>query len=546
MFKKHVLWVPLFLSIVFVGFLFSLANAQVTVLEKKKYGGTLIMATPEDPRSLDGRYLGESASSNEGYQHIYERLVDYSSVGSREVIPLLATGWKRLDELNWLVYLRKGVKFHNGKELTAQDIWQNLDWKLNSGKYAKEKGWKPPRGKTTGTSQIKKMEVVDKYTLKINLIRPYPPFVNDLLNWMIRGVIDPEVVEKYGKEATLHPIGTGPFKYAEWVPGSHIILERFEDYWGEKAYLDKVIFRIIPDGQTRLIALQKGEVDIAEVPLTAVSFLQKDPKLTFFKVEDVTRRTGILYFNQRRWPMNQLKFRQAIAMGVDWVNMAKIAFPRDTFTPCRSFLKGSWAENPEAEKLLPPYNPTKAKELLKEVENEAGKPIPKEIDAVTRKSTGDILGNTLILGAEQLKKIGINLVVKVLEHEVEKSVVRMSINPNWSILLHSVKGPGIDPNSQAKEFLSTNPSAGDGKNIPAYANSRYDELYIKASSETEREKRKKIYQEMEKISLKDLVGLPIFNLPYVYGLNKRVHGYKPHDSGFFFIKSSWNNVWVEK
>ncbi len=84
-------------------------------------------------------------------------------------------------------------------------------------------------------------------------------------------------------------------------------------------------------------------------------------------MEDIAHRWGVLWFNLRRWPMNQLKFRQAVAMGADWVKITKTAFPKGTEILNRSFFRDSWAENPEAEKLLPPYNPKKAMELIKEV-----------------------------------------------------------------------------------------------------------------------------------------------------------------------------------
>ncbi len=521
-----------------------LLNAQKKVSEKEKYGGTLTIATPADAKSLDSRYLPGSATTCFGEEKIYDRLVDYSGKGAREVIPYLAESWKQVDDVTWLVNIRRGVKFHNGKELTAEDVWKNIDWKLNYGKYTKEKGWRPPRVRSY-TVQLEKVEIVDKYTLKFILKAPYAVFVSATLNWICQGIIDPEIVEKYGRQTTLDPIGTGPFKYMEWVSGDHITLGAFDGYWGGRPYLDRVIFRIIPDPQTRLIALQKGEVDVAiGLPLNSFTLMKKDPKLGYFMEEDVTRRKGALNFNLRLWPMNQLKFRQAVAMGVDWVKITQAAFPEGTATFCRSLLKGSWAENPEAEKLLPSYNPKKAMELIKEVEKGAGRPIPKEIDGVVEREP--IQSAVMLMAAEQLKKVGINLRVRILEYNLISDITRRQPKVDWGIALYSVKGPGRDPNDTAKEFYSRTPTAADGRNIVGYENPEVDKLIEKGSIITNREERKKYYQQVEKIVMKDLPLLPIFNLPRLVGYNKKVHDLRSHDALFIFLKSSWNNVWIDK
>lgn len=532
------------ISILTVIFSSPLLYAQRKVSEKNKYGGTLVIAVPLDARSLDSRQFTSNADFHFGFEKIYDRLVDYSEGGIKDVVPVLAESWKQTDDITWLVHIRKGVKFHNGKELTAEDVWKNLDWRLNSEKYSKEKGWKPPRGKTRLVA-IKSVEIVDKYTLKFILKAPNVTFVNVILNWSVQGVVDPDIVEKYGKEATLHPVGTGPFKFVEWVSGDHITLQRFDDAWVGKPYLDKVIFRVIPDGQTRLIALQRGEVDAAKtLPLSSLPLIKKDSGLGYFLLEDITRISGVLWFNLRRWPMNQLKFRQAVAMGADWVKITKAAFPEGTAILCRSFLKGSWAENPEAEKLLPPYNPQRGKELVRELEKEAGRPLPQKIDVVVERE--EILYGVLQMAAEQLKKIGVNLEIRALESAVAVDAVNQEPTVKWDITLFSAKGPGNDPSDTAGEFDSKTPRAGDRKNRAGYVNPEIDKLLEKASAMANRNERKKLYQQIEKIIFKDLPAMPIFTIPRLFAYNKKVHDLRAHNSSFLYLKTPWNNVWTEK
>jgi peptide/nickel transport system substrate-binding protein len=531
-------------------FLFSSALAplafgtQQQVPEKEKQGGTLIIAIPFDVKSMDSRYLPGSGSESFGQQQLYERMVEYAAVGTREIVPLLAESWKQVDDKTWIVNIRKGVKFHNGKEMTGEDVWKNMDWKLNSRKYLQEKGWRRPRVPSV-FDPVKSIELVDKYALKFTLKFPFAPFPNWILNWSVQGISDPAVVEKYEKQATLHPVGTGPFKFVEWISGDHLTLERFDSYWGRRAYLDRVVFRVIPDGQTRLLALQKGEVDVAiALPLTAISSLQKDPKLSFSLVEDIARiRGGVIWFNVRRWPMNSLKFRQAVIMGADWTNIAKVAFPKGSFISRKTFLKGSWAENPEAEKLSPAYNPAKAKQLIKELEKETGKPLP-AIEATVENI--DINSNIMQIAAKQLEKVGINFKVQVLEHNVLLDTYRRNPQCPWDIMLHNIKAAGMDPFTGVMELWSKSKAAADDKNLSGYENPKFDELVEKGVAVSDRKVRKGIYQELERIALRDLVAVPFSNIPRLIAYKKAVHDLRPHDSYFVYLHAPWNNVWVEK
>lgn len=530
-------------------FSFSLANAQKQIPEKERYGGTLRIALPNDPKSLDSRYIGYGVSSWRGIQQLYDQLVEFPRNSDKELEPSLASGWKQLDDLTWVVSIRKGVKFHNGKELTADDVAKNFDWRVNFEKYMKEKNWRPPRAKSDVGSAAEKIEVIDKYTLKIVLKYPFTPFAMGILQkGMTAGVIDPDTVEKMGKQATLNPVGTGPFKLTEWVPGSHIIYEGFEDYWGGKAYLDKVVFRVIPDAQTRLIALQKGEVDLAILDLTALPTVKGDPNLDHWFCTDFNRKWGVLWFNLRRWPMSSLKFRKAIAMGADWNRAAAVAFPKGALFLNRTFYGGTWAENPEAKKLVLPYDPKKARELIKELEKEAGKPLPAEIDAVTstRAPAGGALGDLLMIAADQLKQVGVNLKVRVLMPELLTDVYRRDPRSGWDILLASMACPKADPYGVTHDLFSKTVTAGDGKNIPAYSNPKVDELHLKILAVADRGKRIKLYNEVEKILFNDLVALPLVELPGFFGVNKKVHDYAPHPSGILYIKTRWNNIWKEK
>ncbi len=515
-------------------------KAPEKVSEKDKCGGTLKVGIYKDPKSLDSRYLGWGWEANQGFNHIYERLVEYGPTVSSPPVPALAESWEQLDDVTWLVRIRKGVKFHHGRELTAEDIRTQVDWSMKT-----PKGWRPVRQRSS-VSMVKKVETVDKYTLKFTLEQPDELFLPYVLRWAHPGYSPPDLVEKWGREYSNHPTGTGPFKFAEWVSGDHITLERYDDYWGKKPYLDKVIFRALPDPQTRFIALQKGEVDIALIDLALLPTAQKDPNIKVCKIVSTIRQDGGgINFNLRRWPMNSLKFRQAVAMGADWEKIAKVSVPHGLADIQRSLLKGSWAYDPRAEKIVPRYNPEKAKMLIKEVEKEAGRPIP-PLYALTRDDS--TFANFLTIAENELKKIGVPLNLQILSYDVAKDKRQRDPKIEWDInLWGQSRGPGLSPIFFLDLFRSDRPGAPDGKNMPGYSNPRVDELIkLGRKGMKDRKKLRELYLEIEKILLTDIPYLPIWNQPMIYGVNKKVHDFYPHDSVWVYLDSSFNNVWIEK
>ncbi len=528
------------LNLVFPESLYSATSQPRAVPEKEKYGGTLRIAIGTEPKSLDSRYLGSGWDANPGFQQIYESLVDFGSKASRPSVPVLAESWEQLDDVTWLVRIRKGVKYHNGRELIAEDIKTQIGWSMQP-----PKGWRPPRQKSA-SGPIKQIEVIDKYTMKITLKQPEELFVPYIMRWGHNGYSPPELVEKWGKEYTLHPTGTGPFKFVEWISGDHVTIERFDDYWGKKPYLERVIIRTIPDSQTRFIALQKGEVDISDIPLTSLPIAKKDPNLIIYEPMSTFKPDGGGFdFNLRRWPMNQLKFRQAIAMGADWEKIAKLSVPNGRAVIRRSFLKGSWAYDPKAEKIVPSYNPEKAKKLIKEVEKEAGRPIPR-LYALTG-DTG-AYSNFLTIGESELKKIGISLDLHFVPFHVAKDIRQRDPKMEWDInLWREAKGAGVHPLFVFESFRADSRKAPDGKNLFGYDNPKFDELFTRGNKGMkDRKKLQELFQEMERILLTDIPRLPIWDEPVCFGVNKKVHDFYSHDSLWIFLVSSYNNIWIEK
>jgi ABC-type transport system substrate-binding protein len=344
-----------------------------------------------------------------------------------------------------------------------------------------------------------------------------------------------------GKGGTV-PIGTGPFKVKEWVSGSHITLERFADYWGPKPFVDRIVFKFIFDDDARLIALQRGDVDLAEqIGTVTLPLVEKDPNLRVYKVLR-TFRDIKLYYNNRKWPLSEPKFRQAITMAVDFDKNVQVL--GGGAQRAKSFMDGSpWAFDPEIGKLFPKYDLEKAKQLIREVEKEGGKPIP---ELVYVSPNRDVYVKIANLHYAAYTSAGFKINLKVLE---PSQWLRDRNTGNYDITLAGGGGPGMDPLYQARMFGSAKDVGlieRDGYNIPRYVNKNYDETIRKAQSTEDRKIRTKLYQAADRILMTDLPAAPYYNEYFFHGAHKKVKGLIFMESGDPHLHTPAGQVWLDQ
>lgn len=320
--------------------------AQPTAAAKS--GGTLRIGLDVDAGTGDPR-LGKDTSAYRLRELVFDGLVNVKPDYTAE--PNLAEKWDNPDEKTWVFTLRKGVKFHNGQELKAEDVKFTYDTILD------EKFASPLRSFFT---PVKKVEVVDDYTVKFTLDSAYGPF----LSYLNQGIVPKAVVEKAGDSFANNPVGTGPYKFVSWKRADTISLEANPDYFRGRPKMDKIDLKIVPDNSARVVALESGDLDLVQSPLSPQDVTRLQSKAGF-KVNR-TPAAGYTYINLNCADpiLSDVKVRQALSYMVNREQILNSIYKGIGSVAKGPIPPGMWAYTADLPSYT--YDPNKAKALLDE------------------------------------------------------------------------------------------------------------------------------------------------------------------------------------
>lgn len=235
----------------------------------KKVKDSIVIATMSETPSLTNNEHNAVAG---GYMNIltYEGLLRRDMDMKSE--PCLAESYKHISDTEWEFKIRKGVKFHTGEEMTVEDVKASLDWAQNF-----------PLIKTS-TENIKQVDIVDDDTIKITTFKPCAIILDNLTG--TSNCVVPKKLIDSGNNFNENPIGTGPYKFVEWNLGDSVVFEAFDDYWGGAPKIKHMTWKIIPEGSSRTIALEAGEIDfIVEVEQMDIDRLEGNDGITVLRYE---------------------------------------------------------------------------------------------------------------------------------------------------------------------------------------------------------------------------------------------------------------------
>jgi peptide/nickel transport system substrate-binding protein len=281
----------------------------------------LVVGLSTPVTSLDPHFHNLSPNNNVA-DHVFDKLVHKDA--REQLKPGLAESWKAVNETTWEFKLRKGVKWHDGKDFTAEDVVATLKRIPNVPNS--------PASFATYTRPIKDAVAVDKLTLRFTTERPHPLLPNDLVAVRVipQAIADSAKTEDFNSGRAM--IGTGPFKFKEYVAGDRVVLERNDAYWGPKPHWKTVRMRMITNAPARVAALLAGDVQMIEgVPTADIARLEKDPRVIVSSA--VSNRVIYLHLDSDRDkspfvtdksgkpleknPLKDARVRKAISLAID-------------------------------------------------------------------------------------------------------------------------------------------------------------------------------------------------------------------------------------
>jgi peptide/nickel transport system substrate-binding protein len=460
-----------------------------------------------EPSSIDPHYhnLGPN---NSAARHIFDRLVHTNE--KQQLGPGLAVSWKPLSDTVWEFKLRQGVKFHDGSPFTADDVLFTFERAPNV-EASPSSFALYTKGKT--------LEKIDDLTIHITTERPYPLMPNDVSTLNIISKKHGEGAKTADYNSGKAAIGTGPYKFVEWVPGDRLVLEKNPDYWGEKAAFDHVVIKPINSDPTRVAALLAGDVDMIDlVPTADIAHLKTNPEVVLS--QGVSNRVIYLHLDHDRDdspfvtgtggknPLKDVRVRKAISKAINRPAIVEkvmegIAIPAGQLLP-----EGFFGVSPNLK--AEAYDPEGAKKLLAEAGWGGG-------FGLTLHGPNDrYINDDKIAQAigQMLTRVGIEAKIETMPRSVYFSRASRggpNKTPEFSFILVGWGAGTGEASSPLKSLLHTYDKArGFGaSNRGRYSNPEVDKIVEDALATVDDAKREKLLQKATEIAINDLGIIPL-------------------------------------
>lgn len=408
--------------------------------------------------------------------HVYDRLFEQSPSGMK---PQLAERWETsADGRTWTFYLRRGVKFHDGTPFNAAAVKESIARVVNPELKLRQ------ASKFAGITSV---DVVNEHTVRLTTNRPLGALPGNLSH-QAGGSIQSPAAAKAGK----FPVGTGPYRFVEYVPDERLVLAANKDYWGGAPSLDRLVFRIVPEARTRLAMLQSGEAQVIyNVAPTELEGLRKDPNITVSVPPSAGWR--VFGFNTQRKPYSDVRVRQALNHAVDKAAIVKNIFKGVGHVADSPFGPGMFAYAPV---MSYAYDPARAKKLLAEAGH------PNGFKATMFVSPGEIAGGAEVAAAVQayLQQVGVQVEIVSLEQAAWLAELTKPAEQNRTEIFQYQYG-GADPD--ALRLVLHSKEWPPRRNAAFYKNETLDRLLDEGAATVDQTKRAQIYQQAQKLVMEE-------------------------------------------
>lgn len=505
---------------------------------------SFVMCMPGDAVRLDPADYDDGQTAARAEQ-IFETLVEFDGA-TTNVRPALAEKWETsADGKTWTFFLRKGVKFHDGTPFNADAVIWNLtrQWDPKHTFHAKEYatldweywhdvigwGFKGEKG-----ALVQDISKVDDSTVKIILAEPSGPFLINIALFS-NGMASPASFEKSKIDAFKNPVGTGPFKFVEWVKDDRIALEKNKDWWGgaNNVSIDRLVFRVIKDNSARFLAVKAGDctgMGEGANPDDAKA-AASDPNLQVLSRPPFN--VAYVAMNQKAKPLDNLKVRQALAYAINKKAIVDAFYAGNGVAATQFLPQSLWGYNSDIKQTC--CDPDKAKALLKDAGQDKGFTIDFWYMPVSRpyypipKSIAEAM-------AADLAKVGITANLKTEDWGQYKVDAREGkFNGLW---LLGWTGDNGDPDNFLFTFFGDDPPGGGASTkCCGYLNKDLNDLLMKAARLPDIKSREPLYKQAATLIDADVPRVPIAHSTVPLIFSKKVSGYVPNPTGTEFFKT---------
>jgi ABC-type transport system substrate-binding protein len=501
-----------------------LALVGVAAAQEPRRGGTLRIAWEADITGLDP-HTSSGLQAQWMVGNIYNSLVTIDK--DLNYIPELAESWDVKDNgKTYIFHLRKGVKFHDDTDFDAEAVKFNF-LRISGRLDPEEKPFAAPF-----FTAVESVEPIDTHTVQFNLKAPSYTLIPALAVYRVGFLqVSPTAYKKHGKkEIHLHPTGTGPFKFARWEQNSIIVLEKNPNYFKKGLpYLDRLEFRVMKEAVTRATALRAGEVDFVTVfPREHADRIAKDPKIRLHRGADTSH--VFIPFNNQRKPFDNPNVRIALmGYGINREPIAKTAL--------LGYGQPLWSGIPEGAKdhvdfpEMYPYNPEKAKAMLKEAGFDASNPLKYTI---MTHGAEPALPTIATIMKTQLAQIGVDVTVEVVDRPI--FLRRLTTTKEYDQVVN-FSSHIVDP--FARSFVL---DSRQGANVANHKDAELDAMLDHLALAPTAEEFSQRGRELQEYMYKNMIYMSATSLPSLQAERDYVQGYV-YERGF---KVRFEGAWLKK
>ena len=476
-------------------------------------GGTVIFAIGADAGSLDPHRVNDNPSAIIMNQ-IYDTLVEMDGDGN--ITPHLATSWEQIDDLTWEFTLRDDVYFHNGEHMTAEDV-----------AFTFIRAREPEAGPIqiiVNMIDQDSIEVVDEYTVRIGTYFPFAPLLSHLAH-PATAIVNQVAVEQFGEDYGQNPVGTGAFMFESWEPQVAVRMVRNDNFWGNVPAFERLESRVIPEQNTRAIALETGEVDLAlELHPMDHARIAGHPDLYHHFIDGMGQT--LMYMNNEVPGLNDPRVRQAIVYAIDVEQMVSVVW-EGTRVFANGFLP------PNVFGAVPGNNPyrqnvERAQELMEEAGFGDGLSL-----TITTNGDNSVRVMMATIMEQQLGEIGIDIEINLMEFAAMIEMLDRNEGEHELVILGWTTVTGDADYGLFPLYHSSN--HGSGGNRSNFDNARFDELVEVGRENPDTATRAAAYAEAQEILAEYVPTMMIDFSTWSVGAQSFITNFAPSPQGHHFF-----------